>query len=100
MIVISERINGLFKSVGKAIDERDAEFIKQLALDQVKVGANILDLNTGPGRDNERAGPLGAAQDRPAADLLRHPGSEQPAHPAVVCESSEKFRRQLSTLSD
>ncbi|ODS38564.1 MAG: dihydropteroate synthase DHPS [Candidatus Altiarchaeales archaeon WOR_SM1_79] len=53
MIVISERINGLFRSVGKAIDERDADFIKQMALDQVKAGSNILDVNTGPGRDNE-----------------------------------------------
>ncbi|UCE36824.1 MAG: dihydropteroate synthase [Thermoplasmata archaeon] len=53
MIVISERINGLFKSVGKAIDGRDANAIQQLALDQVKKGADILDLNTGPGMDNE-----------------------------------------------
>ena len=53
MIVISERINGLFKSVGKAIEEQNEEVIKQLALDQVKAGAGILDLNTGPGIDNE-----------------------------------------------
>ncbi len=53
MIVISERINGLFKAVGKAIDERDADFIKQMALDQIKAGANMLDINTGPGRDDE-----------------------------------------------
>jgi 5-methyltetrahydrofolate corrinoid/iron sulfur protein methyltransferase len=52
MLVISERINGLFKSVGKAIDARDANFIQNLALDQVKVGANILDINTGPGVEN------------------------------------------------
>ncbi len=53
MIVISERINGLFKSVGKAIEDKNEEFIKQLALDQVKAGADILDLNTGPGMENE-----------------------------------------------
>ncbi len=53
MLVISERVNGLFRAVGKALDERDAEFIKKLALDQVKSGANILDVNTGPGRDDE-----------------------------------------------
>ncbi|MEE9151954.1 MAG: dihydropteroate synthase [Thermoplasmata archaeon] len=53
MIVISERINGLFRSVGKAIEDKDEDFIKQLALDQVKLGADILDLNTGPGMDNE-----------------------------------------------
>ena len=51
MIVISERVNGLFKSVGKAIDARDKKFIQALALDQVKAGANMLDVNTGPGVD-------------------------------------------------
>ncbi|UCF08721.1 MAG: dihydropteroate synthase [Thermoplasmata archaeon] len=53
MIVISERVNGLFKSVGKAIDNRDEDFLKQHALEQVKAGAHVLDLNTGPGRDDE-----------------------------------------------
>lgn len=53
MIVISERINGLFKKVGKAIDERDAEIIKKMAQEQVALGANVLDVNTGPGRDDE-----------------------------------------------
>ncbi len=53
MLVISERINGLFKSVGKAIEEKNAEAIQQLALEQVKAGSDILDLNTGPGMDNE-----------------------------------------------
>lgn len=52
MIIISERINGLFKSVGKAIDCKDAKFIQALALEQVKAGAHILDINTGPGIDN------------------------------------------------
>jgi 5-methyltetrahydrofolate corrinoid/iron sulfur protein methyltransferase len=53
MLVISERINGLFTKVGKAIDDRDAETIKHMAIEQVKLGANILDVNTGPGRDDE-----------------------------------------------
>lgn len=52
MIIISERINGLFKSVGNAIEEKNAELIKELALKQVKSGANMLDVNTGPGIDN------------------------------------------------
>jgi 5-methyltetrahydrofolate corrinoid/iron sulfur protein methyltransferase len=53
MMVISERINGLFKAVGKAIDDRDAESLKKLTMDQIKAGANIIDVNTGPGRDDE-----------------------------------------------
>ncbi|MFQ6128495.1 MAG: dihydropteroate synthase [Thermoplasmata archaeon] len=49
MIVISERINGLFGSVSKAIDRRDEQFIQNLAREQVTAGADILDINTGPG---------------------------------------------------
>jgi 5-methyltetrahydrofolate corrinoid/iron sulfur protein methyltransferase len=52
MIVISERINGLFRSVMKAIDNRDEKFIQDLARNQVEAGAQILDVNTGPGVDD------------------------------------------------
>jgi 5-methyltetrahydrofolate corrinoid/iron sulfur protein methyltransferase len=52
MLIISERINGLFTSVGKAIDKRDAKFIQDLALRQVECGAQALDVNVGPGRDD------------------------------------------------
>jgi 5-methyltetrahydrofolate corrinoid/iron sulfur protein methyltransferase len=49
MIIISERINGQFKSVGKAIDEKNEDFIKELAKSQVAAGADYLDISTGPG---------------------------------------------------
>lgn len=48
MIVIGELINGMYKAVTKAIDEREAGHIKRLAVDQVNAGATILDLNAGP----------------------------------------------------
>lgn len=52
MIIISERINGQFKSVGRAIDEKNEDFLKELAEKQVKAGADYLDICTGPGIDN------------------------------------------------
>ena len=52
MLIISERLNGLFKSVGKALDNKDKKPLQELALEQVKLGANMLDVNTGPGRDD------------------------------------------------
>ncbi|MCG7841396.1 MAG: dihydropteroate synthase [Methanomassiliicoccales archaeon] len=52
MLVISERINGLFTAVGKAIDARDSKFIQEHALKQIECGAHALDLNVGPGRDD------------------------------------------------
>ncbi len=52
MYIISERINGLFTSVGRAIDQRDAKFVQDLAVRQVEHGAHALDINTGPGRED------------------------------------------------
>ena len=55
MIIISERINGLFAAVAKAIDKRDSKFIQDLAIRQVECGAQMLDVNTGPGREDAPA---------------------------------------------
>ncbi len=47
MLVIGEKINGTRKQVAKAIQERDAAFIKDLALLQFESGASYLDINAG-----------------------------------------------------
>ena len=54
MIVIGELINGMYKDVGKAIANKEADVIQHLASDQVKAGANILDVNTGPYSKNPK----------------------------------------------
>jgi 5-methyltetrahydrofolate corrinoid/iron sulfur protein methyltransferase len=48
MIAIGERINGMFRDVGRAIRARNAEVIQELALRQVQAGADYLDVNVGP----------------------------------------------------
>lgn len=48
MIIIGELINGMYKAVGKAIADREADLIQHLAVDQVKGGAAFLDINAGP----------------------------------------------------
>ncbi|HIJ00614.1 MAG: 5-methyltetrahydrofolate corrinoid/iron sulfur protein methyltransferase [Candidatus Methanomethylophilaceae archaeon] len=53
MMIISERINGLFRSVGKAIDNKDAVRIQELVRRQEEHGATALDINIGPGRGSE-----------------------------------------------
>lgn len=52
MLVVGERINGQFPNVSRAIDARDSKFIQALAVEQVSAGAHLLDVNTGPGRDD------------------------------------------------
>ncbi len=52
MLVISERVNGMFRKVAKANENRDSAFIQKLAQEQVDAGAQMLDVCTGPGIDN------------------------------------------------
>jgi 5-methyltetrahydrofolate--homocysteine methyltransferase len=44
MIIIGEKINGAIPSTAKAIAEKDAEFIKSLAIRQAEAGANFIDV--------------------------------------------------------
>ncbi len=48
MLIIGERINGMFKKVGAAIREMDKKAIQCLAMKQVEQGAHMLDVNVGP----------------------------------------------------
>jgi len=48
MLAIGESIHVISPKVRTAIESRDKAFIQELALRQVKCGANILDLNIGP----------------------------------------------------
>ncbi|MEW6032850.1 MAG: methyltetrahydrofolate cobalamin methyltransferase [Bacillota bacterium] len=52
MILIGERINGMFRDIGRAIREGDKAPIQEWALKQVKAGADYLDLNVGPTAEN------------------------------------------------
>jgi len=53
MLVIGERINGMFEAVGKAIANKDKEVIQNLAKQQFEAGADTLDVNTGPAAVNQ-----------------------------------------------
>jgi 5-methyltetrahydrofolate corrinoid/iron sulfur protein methyltransferase len=44
MIIIAEKINGSIPSVGKAIEAKDADFIKNLAKVQTEVGSDFIDV--------------------------------------------------------
>lgn len=58
MIVIGERINGMFLDVRQAIQRRDPEPIRDLAQRQAAAGAHYLDVNVGPATDD----PIAAMQ--------------------------------------
>jgi 5-methyltetrahydrofolate corrinoid/iron sulfur protein methyltransferase len=52
MIIIGERINGMFKDIAKAIKEQDPGPIQEWARRQEQAGADYLDLNVGPSSPN------------------------------------------------
>lgn len=52
MLIIGELINGMYKQVGYAIVDKDKKIIQKLALEQIKAGANLLDINVGPVSSN------------------------------------------------
>ena len=53
MKIIGEKINGTRKRVARAIAERDADFIKELAQKQAEAGSTWLDVNAGTHPDKE-----------------------------------------------
>lgn len=56
MIVIGERINGMFKAVNQAIQDRDKAVIQDLAQRQLAEGADKLDINVGTATADPIAG--------------------------------------------
>lgn len=48
MFIIGELINGMYKDIGQAIQTKDKSIIQKRALEQVKAGADALDVNCGP----------------------------------------------------
>jgi 5-methyltetrahydrofolate corrinoid/iron sulfur protein methyltransferase len=48
MFIIGELINGMYQNIAKAIKEKDKTVIKKCALEQIKCGADALDVNCGP----------------------------------------------------
>jgi len=48
VFIIGELINGMYQNIGKAIKDKDKAVIQKCALQQVKSGADALDINCGP----------------------------------------------------
>ncbi|MFA4842464.1 MAG: dihydropteroate synthase [Candidatus Omnitrophota bacterium] len=48
MFIIGELINGMYQDIAKAIKDKDKSVIQKRALEQIKAGADALDINCGP----------------------------------------------------
>ncbi len=95
MMVISEKINGMFKKVGRCIDNRDVDGLQAIVYANVDAGADALDINTGPGRDTaaedivwmvktvQEVTDLPLSIDAPVASVLQA-GVEACTNPTIV----------------
>ncbi|OGX24532.1 MAG: methyltetrahydrofolate--corrinoid methyltransferase [Omnitrophica WOR_2 bacterium RIFCSPHIGHO2_02_FULL_45_21] len=48
MFIIGELINGMYKDIAKSIQDKDKTVIQKKALEEIKAGADALDVNCGP----------------------------------------------------
>ncbi|MCX5701789.1 MAG: dihydropteroate synthase [Candidatus Omnitrophica bacterium] len=48
MFIIGELINGMYANIAKAIKEKNKSIVQKCALEQIKAGADALDVNCGP----------------------------------------------------
>jgi 5-methyltetrahydrofolate corrinoid/iron sulfur protein methyltransferase len=48
MFIIGELINGMYQNIGRAIKEKDKSVVQECALEQIRAGADALDVNCGP----------------------------------------------------
>lgn len=55
MIIIGERINGMFKDIGQAVREMDPKPLQEWAVKQQEAGAHYIDINTGPNSEDQVA---------------------------------------------
>lgn len=53
MIIVGEKINTSRASISKAVENKDAGFIQQIAIEQVEAGADYVDVNAGTFLDEE-----------------------------------------------
>ncbi len=90
VILIAERINGSFKDVGKAIQEKDKAVIHDWIAKQVASGADYLDVN------------MGAASRNPDdfAWLVEVVAKASPIPLSIDCNRLDMFRIGLKTYRD
>ena len=79
MLVIGERLNGMFLDVRKGIQTNDKSIIQEVALNQIKAGANALDINVGP------------ASDKPLETMVWLIEAVQEVTGITICIDSPKF---------
>jgi 5-methyltetrahydrofolate corrinoid/iron sulfur protein methyltransferase len=93
MIIFSERINGMYRDVRRAINLKDKTVVQDLAREQVAGGADVMDVNLGPTRGDPAENFVWLAQT--VAEVTDKPISLDSAKPKVLAEAVPKVKAAL-----
>lgn len=93
MIIFSERINGMYRDVRTAIQERNRELIQGLAREQLAGGADVMDLNLGPTKADPVEGFVWLAQT--VHEVTDKPLSLDSAKPDLLVKVVPEVKRLL-----
>jgi 5-methyltetrahydrofolate corrinoid/iron sulfur protein methyltransferase len=93
MIIFSERINGMYRDVRRAINEKEKTVVQDLAQQQVAGGADVMDINLGPTRGDPVENFVWLAQT--VHEVTDMPISLDSAKPNVLVEAVPKVKEAL-----
>lgn len=93
MIIFSERINGMYRDVRKAINEKEKTVVQDLAKEQVAGGADVMDINLGPTKGDPAENFVWLAQI--VHEVTNKPISLDSAKPKLLLEAVPKVRAAL-----
>lgn len=93
MIIFSERVNGMYRDIRRAINEKDKQTVQEVVREQVAGGADVLDVNLGPTRGDAAANFLWLAQT--VDEVTDKPISLDSAKPDLLVETVPKVKQAL-----
>ncbi len=93
MLIFSERVNGMYRDVRKAINEKEKTVVQNLAKEQIAGGADVMDINLGPTKGDPAENFVWLAQT--VHEVTDKPISLDSAKPKVLVEAVPKVREAL-----
>ncbi|HID75150.1 MAG TPA: methyltetrahydrofolate--corrinoid methyltransferase [Planctomycetaceae bacterium] len=93
MIIFSERINGMYRDVRRAINEKQKAVVQQLVKEQVDGGADVIDINLGPTKGDPVENFVWLAET--VHEVTDKPLSLDSAKPDVLTEATARVKQVL-----
>jgi len=93
MIIFSERVNGMYRDVRRAINEKEKSVVQDLVREQVAGGADVMDINLGPTKGDAAANFVWLAET--VHEVTDKPISLDSAKPKVLVEAVPQVKEAL-----